>query len=82
MNRNPIKRLGAGPEDSAEIKRHAFFTSINWEQTIAGQLPVPTPNIKKIVPIEVPFEKVYGKGAIDEALKDYNRLDQWSFVNK
>jgi hypothetical protein len=43
---------------------------------------VPTPNIKKIVPIDVPFEKVYGKGAIDEALKDYNRLDQWSFVNR
>jgi serine/threonine protein kinase len=36
MNRNPVKRLGAGHEDSDEIKRHAFFASINWDQAIAG----------------------------------------------
>ena len=38
--------------------------------------------MKKLATIEVPMEKVYGKGAFDDGLKDYNRLRQWSFVQK
>lgn len=30
LNRNPMRRLGAGPKDSQEIKEHAFFKDINW----------------------------------------------------
>ena len=31
MQRNPAHRLGSGPDDSLEIKKHPFFDSINWD---------------------------------------------------
>lgn len=31
LNRNPKKRLGAGPDDANELKRHVFFKGINWQ---------------------------------------------------
>ena len=31
LNRNPTKRLGAGPEGALEIQRHPFFASVNWD---------------------------------------------------
>jgi serine/threonine protein kinase len=31
LNRNPSRRLGAGPEGAEEIKRHPFFADIDWE---------------------------------------------------
>lgn len=38
LNRNPKKRLGAGPEDANELKRHAFFKDIDWEAVEQGKL--------------------------------------------
>ena len=46
------------------------------------QLPVPAPYMKKHTPQEIPLEKVYGRGAFNEELKDYNRLHEWSFIQK
>jgi serine/threonine protein kinase len=82
LNRNPHKRLGAGPNGADDIKKHVFFKQIDWQQAESRQLPVPAPYMKKLANLEVPREKVYGKGAFDEGLKDYNRLRQWSFVQK
>ena len=31
LNRNPKKRLGAGPRDALEIMEHSFFKGINWD---------------------------------------------------
>lgn len=31
LNRNPKKRLGAGPDDAEPIKAHKFFEGINWD---------------------------------------------------
>ena len=31
LNRNPKKRLGAGPDDVEEIKKYAFFNGIDWD---------------------------------------------------
>lgn len=31
LHRNPQRRLGCGPEDAEEIKRHPFFSSIDWQ---------------------------------------------------
>eukprot|EP00347_Sterkiella_histriomuscorum_P000026 403377465 len=50
LNRNPLKRLGAGPKDSDEIKTHIFFKDVDWKQVIDRQLPVPKPRIRKIEP--------------------------------
>ncbi|XP_042371699.1 ribosomal protein S6 kinase alpha-6-like, partial [Plectropomus leopardus] len=30
FKRNPANRLGAGPDGVEEIKRHAFFSTIDW----------------------------------------------------
>lgn len=30
LNRNPSRRLGAGPEGADEIKRHPFFKDLDW----------------------------------------------------
>ncbi len=46
------------------------------------KLPVPKPYCKKIVPQEIPLEKVYGRGAFDDNMKNHNRLNEWSFVVK
>lgn len=43
LNRNPSRRLGAGPEGADEIKRHAFFADIDWNVVGQRKLPVPKP---------------------------------------
>jgi len=45
-----MKRLGAGPKDSEEIKSHVFFKDVNWKDVIEKKLIVPPPQIKKIEP--------------------------------
>jgi serine/threonine protein kinase len=32
LNRNPNRRLGAGPTDGEEIKKHPFFDGIDWDK--------------------------------------------------
>ena len=29
--KNPERRLGGGREDAEEVKRHAFYASVNWQ---------------------------------------------------
>ena len=43
LNRNPSRRLGAGPEGADEIKRHPFFKDLDWQQAINKQLQPPKP---------------------------------------
>ena len=31
LTKNPDKRLGGGPEDAEEVKRHPFYASMNWQ---------------------------------------------------
>ena len=50
LNRNPLKRLGAGPRDSEDIKAHIFFKDVDWKMVIEKKLPVPKPRIRKIEP--------------------------------
>lgn len=45
LNRNPSKRLGAGPEGSEEIKTHPFFREINWLHVKDKKLSPPKPDI-------------------------------------
>jgi hypothetical protein len=48
LNRNPSRRLGAGPEGADEIKRHPFFKELDWQQARNKQLNPPKPvlNVK------------------------------------
>lgn len=45
LNRNPSKRLGAGPGGADEIKKHAFFAGIDWQVVRERKLNVPKPDI-------------------------------------
>ena len=51
-----MKRLGAGPKDSEEIKDHAFFKGVNWDEILNRKLPVPKPKIRKIEPNPVSIQ--------------------------
>jgi ribosomal protein S6 kinase alpha-4 len=46
LNRNPHKRLGAGPNGAAAIKAHDFFKGMDWTAAIKKKLPVPEPYTK------------------------------------
>jgi serine/threonine protein kinase len=48
LNRNPLKRLGAGPRDSEDIKAHVFFKDVDWKMVIDRKLPVPKAKTRKI----------------------------------
>ena len=41
LDRDPKKRLGAGPEDSEEIKRHPYFANIDWQKLLNKDLKPP-----------------------------------------
>ncbi|XP_056313675.1 ribosomal protein S6 kinase alpha-1 isoform X1 [Danio aesculapii] len=48
FKRNPGNRLGAGPDGVEGIKRHSFFTRIDWNKLFRKELPPPfKPAIKK-----------------------------------
>jgi len=41
LTKDPKKRLGSGPGDAEDIQRHAFFTSIDWEKLLRGEIAPP-----------------------------------------
>ncbi|KAI8327313.1 kinase-like domain-containing protein [Blakeslea trispora] len=41
LNRDPKRRLGAGPTDAAEIKEHPFFHGVNWDDMLNKRVPPP-----------------------------------------
>ena len=50
LNRNPKKRLGAGPNDADELKQHKFFTNVDWSKVASQSIPMPKPRqMKEIV---------------------------------
>lgn len=84
LNRNPSKRLGSGSGDCEEIKQHAFFKAekFSWEEVAAKRTHPPLPYTKRILVQEIPDDKVYGRGAFDENLKNLNRVNEWSYIQK
>ena len=77
MNRNPNKRLGAGPSDADEIKAHPFFKDTNWIDVYNRKLIPPKPEIK-LIEGEMKYSPLY----IDNAATNLNsnRVDGWSFA--
>ncbi|KAM6950311.1 ribosomal protein S6 kinase alpha-2 [Lycodopsis pacificus] len=41
FKRNPVNRLGAGPDGVEEIKRHRFFASIDWNKLYRKEMRPP-----------------------------------------
>ena len=46
LNRNPTRRLGAGPEGALEIMRHPFFANIDWDKVQAKKTNPPKPRVQ------------------------------------
>ena len=47
LTREPTQRLGSGPGDVEDIKRHDFFSGIDWVKLAAGEIPPPwVPDIR------------------------------------
>jgi hypothetical protein len=53
-----------------------FFTKakIDWNDVRNRKLPVPPCIPKRIIVQDIPADKVYGRGAFDESLKNLNRV--------
>jgi classical protein kinase C/novel protein kinase C epsilon type len=78
LNRNPQRRLGASKYDAEDIKKHAFFRSIDWEAAARRDLKVPAPQIKPILVTDIDpsiFEDSDVHG-------DEQKVPGWSFANK
>ena len=41
LTKEQTKRLGGGPTDAEEVKKHPFFRSIDWKKLYEKDLPVP-----------------------------------------
>ncbi|KAJ1655725.1 Serine/threonine kinase [Dispira simplex] len=41
LTREPARRLGSGPSDAEEIRRHPFFKSINWDDIFHKRVTPP-----------------------------------------
>lgn len=46
LNRNPTRRLGAGPEGALEIMKHPFFNSISWDEVAMRKTNPPKPRTR------------------------------------
>ena len=78
LNRDPKKRLGAGPGDAEEIKEHPFFNTINWEEALERKLKPPKPYIKPIIETGGKFEAF---SELEEDT-DQNKMQKWTFISK
>jgi serine/threonine protein kinase len=41
LTREPERRLGSGPTDAEEIKRHPFFKTVDWQAMLDKKIPPP-----------------------------------------
>ncbi len=76
LNRDPRTRLGSGPEDAEEIKRHPFFSGINWDDVRTRKLKLPRPRVKPPVCDGCSFD---GLGE-EETGREEGRMHRWTFV--
>lgn len=77
MNREPMKRLGAGKRDAAEIKVHSFFNELDWDAILRKEIPPPPIKPIKRVPRVVTAEKMFGKIEVESTGQ---RVEGWSVL--
>jgi serine/threonine protein kinase len=41
MHKNPARRLGATREDAEEVKKHPYFTGVDWEALLRKECVPP-----------------------------------------
>lgn len=85
LNRNPKKRLGAGPEDANELKRHAFFKSIDWKAVEQGKLDMPPIEPRKEFKLNPMAEQAFldsERISKENMTKTYQQLQAGERVNE
>ncbi len=80
LNRNPNRRLGAGPTDAEEIKKHPFFDCIDWDRILKRDYEVPKPNIRQIITQEI-NSSIFEDTPINIDGVNNNNIPGWSFVS-
>ena len=64
--KDPRNRLGGGPLDAEEVKRHKFFNSINWDDLLKRNIPAPfIPRISGLTDVSNFSEEFTSMPAID-----------------
>ncbi len=77
LNRNPQRRLGAGPQDAEEVKQHPFFKGLNWEDAKERKLVPPKPVLKPIPNTEISVDTLTIPGL---PAPEGGQLNKWTFV--
>lgn len=77
LNRNPAQRLGA-VNDGEDIKKHAFFAGVNWEDVMAKRTSPPKPKQKKFSGQMI--NKVIQDHLIENPEQNRNYIPGWSFI--
>ena len=78
LKRNPMERIGAGPEGAAEIKAHPFFDSLDWDEIQSKKKNVLFKKRKTVKRTAIPIDGyIEAIGDCDE-----NRFDNWSFIRQ
>ena len=78
LNRDPAKRLGAGPSDAEEVMQHPFFKGINWKDVKERKLKMPKPHVRKITNTGTHFD-LFDKTDPDDS---DTKLNKWTFATR
>jgi protein-serine/threonine kinase len=79
MARNPRKRLGAGREDAEDIKKHPWFSNIDWNAVRERKLEVPKVQAKPIIDHYINPDIFKDRGRIS---KISHKVEGWEYVNR
>ena len=64
--KEPRNRLGGGPLDAEEVKRHKFFNLINWDDLLKRNIPAPfIPRIHSLTDVSNFSEEFTSMPAVD-----------------
>ncbi|KAL2913685.1 Serine/threonine-protein kinase [Polyrhizophydium stewartii] len=90
IERDPKKRLGAGPEDAEEIKRHPYLADVDWKHMLKRRVRPPfkpkvesemdTTNFDPAFTNSIPVDSVHDGGALSETLQE--NFKGFTFTNE